>query len=232
MLRNKKEYEQKKLRKLAEEYHSSFKKRRESGEWVSVEPYQQGWVRYFSLRDDIKNRKDARYIQQALNLVNTEVYSHREDFKRKDYKTGKYVPIEQKLNYLLEKDYENLSPNLQKLFVKREVRMKYSPKTFFAYFFIHEWYFVFKKEPNIITQRWLPDEEFESHIAEMQNKIYRDNLYPKINKAYSRPTSYKAKGWKIPMDVKNKRGVFLNDDMYDVDIDNGYEEIAEESYVE
>lgn len=212
---NFKSLKEKELRKLWKEWQNLWEiaRRKENGHLVEVEPYQKGWVRYYVLRHDIKNRNDARFIQQALDLINSERYCSRQNFTVKDYKTGKYVPMEQKLGYISEQKYETLSQNVKKWFTKTQLVDKYSNRVYYVYVFKLDYFFEFKIEPNIITHHWIPDSTWASRRAEIDNKLQRDNLWPRINKMLGASTSWKD--WKLPRHVKNKRGHYISLDEFE-----------------
>lgn len=181
--------QEKQLRRLWTEYSESYswKNMREHGHWEEVEPYQNGWTRRFTLREDINNRNDARDIRRALDLVNNEVFSRRENFTHYDYKKKEYVPTPQKLGWITEQKHEQLDEKLKSMFILRKWTEKVNypfhrviERT--AYFVKHDYWFVFEIEPNIITHHWIPDSEFESRRQELQNRFQRDNLWPKINR--------------------------------------------------
>jgi hypothetical protein len=167
---------------LWKEYQNLWEiaRKKENGHLVEVEPYQKGWVRYYVLRSDIKNRNDARFIQQALDLINVERCCSRQNFTVKDYKTGKYVPMEQKLSYVTEQKYETLSQNVKKWFVKTQLVDKYSNRVYYGYVFKLDYFFEFKIEPNIITHHWIPDNAWETRRAEIDHKLQTQNLWPNV----------------------------------------------------
>jgi hypothetical protein len=212
---NFKSLKEKELRKLWKEYQNLWEvaRKKENGHLVEVEPYQKGWVRYYVLRGDIKNRNDARFIQQALDLINVERYCSRQNFTVKDYKTGKYVPMEQKIGYITEQKYETLSQNVKKWFTKTQMVEKYSNRVFYGYVFKLDYFFEFKIEPNIITHHWIPDNAWETRRAEINHKFQTQNLWPKINKMLGASTSHKD--WKLPRHVKNKRGHYFSLDEFE-----------------
>lgn len=188
--------QEKTLLKLYREYRDTWDRRKNHGTWVEVTPYQKGWVRFYVLREDARNRNDANRLRKVLDLVNYKKYCPREDFTiplRKNGRVvkGKRVPIDQKLNWLTEKQYSELPDDIRKYFVRQTwtERRMYPTKhyvTIVGYVPTMPEYFVFQVEQNIITHHFVPDGEWESHVAEIQNKIDRENLWPKINKALSR----------------------------------------------
>lgn len=213
MQRNHKTEEHKKLRKVYEEYRNLQDARWDSGTWVDVEPYQKGWYRHYVLRDDAKNRRDAREMQQVLNMINTRTYCRNEDFLQKNWKTGKMEPIPQRLQWLTEQKYEMLSEKHKSFFVKHqwiENRWVYGRKEKFVvmgYVFRDSFYLVLKKEPYIIVQHWIPDQELESRYGELRESMKRNNVWNKLNKAMDWSTGHN-RGWgdDIPPKYRNIDG--------------------------
>lgn len=147
-------------------------------------PRWMGYKRYFFLRDDILRRKDVKDFQEILNLLNNTVYSRTKDgFSRYDFDD---LPLhhKQRIKTLSEKAFKDLREPLKKYFVrfthwdhrKKEVR----------YEFIHPWMFVLKVKHHYITEVPFLDADMESEIGELENRIYRDNLWPLIYKAHGR----------------------------------------------
>lgn len=215
MLRNHREEKDKELRKLCETYNELHNNKYKAGSWVDVEPYQRGWVRNFVLRDDAKNRTDVRHMRQCLDMVNTSIYCHREDFKRKDYKTGKWEPISQKLGYITPDKFNKLDEKLQSYFYdgmwyEGEVRRRLVR----GYRLKNDFYYVYEVNPNIVTQQWLPNSEHESKIAEIGHYIERNNLWPKISKALGHSSGYRDDS----VYYRNKLGNVISHDDLDYEI--------------
>ena len=216
MRRNKKYEEEKELRRLYEEYRNTWRLRKEHGHFIDIPPYRSGWSRTFTLRSDIKNRKDARWIRQALDLINTETQCHRKDFLSKGLRSKTWKPIPQKLCHLSVEKYEGLPTAVQKYFVKGWVSGRYVRKAYEAYFFKFPWFFVFKIEPRMVTQRWIPDSEWESYCGEILNKIERNNLWPKMGRVL---------GWRT---YRNEFTPRYKKHIYGEDIPLNYDEVDEE----
>lgn len=221
MRRDAKTEKQKELRSFFKDYFENYnwKKRREAGTFVEVEPYQKGWVRYYILRDDISRRDDAKHIRNALELINYDSVCKREDFTYWNYKTRKYEPISQPLKDINEEQYNGLSEKMKSYFVKYYPVDKWTKKlaTYPRYMFGKpDFWFVFNTEPNIITHHWLPDPEFETRRAEIEHKIQSENLWAKVDKVFGRSSQHKE--FRLSPYMKSKRGTFLSDDDY------GYEE--------
>ena len=219
MQRNHKTEEHKRLRKLWKQYLELGDARKKSGEWVDVEPYQRGWIRYYVLRDDARNRKDAREMQQVLDIINTEVYCNNQRFERRNWKTNKWEPIPQKPKYLLEDAYNQLTEKQKSFFVKREwvevsTNMGVKKKTFYSgYIFKYDYYLVFRKEPNIVVQHWIPNSEVESLYGELRSYMDRNNIWAKLNKAMHWNTGHNNR-WDNPVAHKyrNDQGFEFEDD--------------------
>lgn len=192
MKRTHKDEEEKKLRRLWKEYEQTRRNRwardESAGHWEAVEPYQNGWTRRFVLREDIRNRTDARDIRQALDLINSDQFSRRQDFLWMNWKTGQLEPRGQKLNWITVEKYETLGEKLKSCFVYREwsdyegyLHKKKVDKK--GYFIKHEYWFVLAITPNIITHHWIPDTTYDSRHQELHNKIFKGGLYGKVSKS-------------------------------------------------
>ena len=182
-----KDEQEKKLRKLAREHIEAWKATRDSGEWVDVEPYQHGWIRYFDLREDIKNREDVVDIRRALHLINNQKYCRKKDFLAYDWKTKKEKPMEQHICMLSPEKYVELDEKLKSYFSKQlildVVRYPYPRRMMVTkYVFKYDFWFEFVVEPNIIIRHWIPDSVAESRYAEIKNNINTNNLWPKIDR--------------------------------------------------
>jgi len=216
-MRNRNRLEQnKKLRKLYDEYNMKWHTSRDAGHFVDVEPYQRGWSRQYDLRDDVKNRRDANVLRQILQKINTVRYSSREDFTAWDYKTKKRVPMVQKLKIITVQEYDQLNEQMQKYFVKDFEYHKLTHSVWYFYKFSPTYYFTFVVEPNMITQHWIPDGDVETRIAEITNRVHRDNLWPKFGKL----TSHGLSGWyddDRSIYRKNKLGKLFVDEDFEID---------------
>jgi len=210
--------QEKQLLKLYREYRNTWDNSKDHGTWVEVTPYQKGWIRFYVLRDDAKNRADAYRLRKVLDLANSKIYSSIEDFTRAVWKKGRIVKglrenIKQPLKFLNEREYENIPSDIKKYFRRLEWTEKrtYPTKhyvTIVGYVVTVPEYFVFHVEPNIITHHFLPDGEWESRIQEIRNKITRDNLWPKINKAMSKSLNNGHHNYSMrSIWIRNKYGI-------------------------
>lgn len=211
MRRNDKFHKGKEIRRIYAEWRKMWTSRWQHGEWITVTPYQQGWVRYFDLRKDIKNRSDAPWIRKALNLVNNTIQCRTKKFERYSFSENKMMPISQDLGRLSEKEYAKVTDArvkkylVKKLFYKNTYFAKNVP--YHAYTLKHEYWAVFVIEPNMVVERWIPDPEWESRKGELDNKIETHNLWPKINRELGGYNH--SKEWKLTPYLRNKRGEFI-----------------------
>lgn len=211
MRKNDKFHKSKEIRKIYAEYRKLWRSRFQYGEWVRVTPYQKGWSRHFDLRKDIKRRSDAPWIRKALNLVNTTRYCREKDFLVYSYKEKKMVPMQQDLGRLSEKEYAKITDErvkkylVKKLFYKNTYYAKNVP--YYGYTLIHEYWAVYKIEPNMIVERWVPDPHWERRKGELELKIERHNLWPKIVRELG--GSFHNKEWRESPWLKNKYGEFI-----------------------
>jgi hypothetical protein len=217
MHRNHREEEDKKIRRMLKQYNELWRNRRSTGTWIDIDPFQRGYIRYFVLRDDAKNRDDARYMQQVLDMVNTQDYSHREDFKYRNPKTGQWEVRGQGTKKLRVDEYQKLTEKQQSYFEKTSwyehkwhagSRKWMRDKFVEGYTLRQPFYYVLKIEPNIVTQRYVPDTQHEALIKEISNYFDRNGLWPRIDKIlgnshngyrkYDRERYYRNKyGWEM-----------------------------------
>lgn len=178
---------EKELRRLYREYRETWDRTKNPGQWVDVkEPYQKGWYRYFVVRDDVNRRRDAADYRRVLDKVNTVDTSDRQDFHAWNYKRRRYEPTIQSLRTLNPKQYEELNEKEKSFFVLRYKFHDYRGnllQTPIKYYTIDcPQYFVYHIEPRMIIRHWLPDEAWETHCAEVRNKIHTNHLWPKIDR--------------------------------------------------
>ena len=199
MHRNKKTEEHKRLRKIIKEYDRLSTERFRVGAWVDVEPYQRGWVRDFVLRDDVKNRSDAREFQQALDLINLTVFCRNQDFLHRNWKTGELQPIKQYPKHPTVEQYNAMTEKLQSMFELRRYNDRvyrngrYEFESVERYTFRWNYYLVFRVQPNIVTQHWIPDNEVHSRFGELKHYIDSNGLWTKFPKALHWNVGYRER---------------------------------------
>lgn len=196
MLHSPKDKQERELLKMYRELQKLWKERYTKGAWVEVErPFQQGWIRYYVLRQDASNRTDAREMRQALDMINSRRICRREDFTRKDYKTGLYGPIPQPLGWLTPERWGKLNEKVQSFFECRKGyeydRARRHQYEYERYVFKRPFYAEFRIVPNIVHFRWVPNIQVEGRIAELSNKIEKNNWWPRINHIQGKSSHYR-----------------------------------------
>jgi hypothetical protein len=170
---------EKALRQLFLEWRRHWQHRHDSGQFVELdEPYQRGWDRYYVLRSDVKARRDAHVISRMLDLANSKIHCRRKDFTWKGRKNVR-VPIPQPINRISVKVFDTLSMKEQSFWEKFSY---YQNKNLWvdAYRFKFPWMFEFKIVPHMITERWVPDEAWETRRKELSAQIEANGYWPKI----------------------------------------------------
>mgnify|MGYP007082080505 CR=1 FL=1 len=142
---NYRKQQEKELRRLNKEYITAWRLSNDKGYYQEIEPVQRGWIRFFVLRDDIKNRKDARDIQQVLDRINVTIYCHRYDFLTRNWKTKKMVPMEHRLKTLDDANYQKLSEKHKSYFTKMLMYDKTFKRFAVRWAFKSEFFFIHKK---------------------------------------------------------------------------------------
>ncbi|QEC76632.1 hypothetical protein [Mucilaginibacter ginsenosidivorax] len=177
-------------------------------------PYQSGWKRLFALRGDILRSAKGEFYQTLLKKINTVQYHHDRAFKKRKRKRGKYVYSEKPQILRVIDEYDWLR-NTLKLTDKEKVL--FSPKETWSvrkkaliteYHFLETWRFVLVVKPHIIYEKKQHDELLEKEIKQIENRINRENLQPRMSKLVG-GSRYKYWKWrdepeKYKNELKNK----------------------------
>ncbi len=149
-------------------------------------PIQRGWVRYFVLREDVRESVHADFYTEFLKKINVYMYSNNKTFsKKKRKKSKKYIVTTPQ--YFVSYD-ENSWQRVSKKFSERE-KAHYVPKMFWdsknkcefvRYVFDEPWRFVLRIRPNLITHTRTIDLDLESQFQRIQNYIQNNYLIGKI----------------------------------------------------
>ena len=151
-------------------------------------PYQKGFVRFFVVRDDVKQSKDGDFFEGILKKINTYMYSDNRKFLKKKRKFGRkiYVVREQKLRYITSFSWNypkwELTDRERQYFEKKE---KYCPvrKIFGTYYqFTEPWRFALRIKPNMITHYKPLDLELEKEYAELDSYLGQYKVIGIMNK--------------------------------------------------
>lgn len=216
MYRGVREAKQKSLRRLWMEYINLCSKDADTGHWEEVEPYQKGWLRFFVLRDDIRNRSDAREIRRALELIQNVQYCPRENFTEWNYKARAYVPIRHKLGWITPEKYNSLDERIKSYFRKAIWVDTYKypyphKKERTGYVVKYDYWFVYQIQPNIITHHWIPNPETESRLSELQKILYSRENVGELHKVMGWSAHTKKNYGTTSVWMKNKNGYYLTE---------------------
>jgi hypothetical protein len=155
--------------------------------WEELKPpVQNGWMRCFVLRDDVRRTKQGIFYQQILDKINTTEYSWRKDFKKKRRQHGRkvYVIREQALRRPDEKEFfsKKFTDEERACFHEVLTHHAWSKTPVNVYIFAEAWRFVLKISPRMITKVRILDVDLKRRESELSNYIDRHNLWPHINK--------------------------------------------------
>lgn len=168
---------EKQIRKKYKRSRELWKMRRNLPLIPLDKPYQKGFVRFFVVREDVKQSKDGDFFEGILKKINTYMYSDNRRFLKKKRKFGRkiYVEREQKLRYIT-----SFSWNYPKLeFTDRErqyfeKKEDYCPvnKIFGIYYkFTEPWRLTLRVKPNMITHYKPLDLELEKEYAALDSYL-------------------------------------------------------------
>ncbi|WP_313001153.1 hypothetical protein [Chryseobacterium gleum] len=151
-------------------------------------PYQKGFVRFFVVRNDVKQSKDRDFFEGILKKINTYMYSDNRKFLKKKRKFGRkiYVEREQKLRYITSFSWNypklELTDRERQYFEKKE---DYCPvrKIFGIYYqFTEPWRFALRVKPNMITHYKPLDLELEKEYAALDSYLGQYKVIGIMNK--------------------------------------------------
>lgn len=149
-------------------------------------PIRAGWQRYFVLRPDLVNSKNAKTLLTILGMINNTVYSRNKEFTYRRWKDKKDIPITQHLLTLPDKKGQELEPKYQRWFVRTKFIYPYSKQVYYNWVFTHPQFFVFRIRPNYLTHKQLVDSDLESEVAYVGKKLYNDRRYRILDKFSAR----------------------------------------------
>lgn len=149
-------------------------------------PYQQGWKRFFVLRDDTARSKQAEFFTGLLEKINTVQYSHRKDFKVKRRRWGRKIYVD-KPQYLMRLHHSlmnklNLTEKEQLCFYLVTEYNTTRKCWVSAYQFIEPWRYQLKVAPNMITRLKRISRDLELEKTSIQHHLERNCLRPRLNK--------------------------------------------------
>jgi hypothetical protein len=116
-----------------------------------------------------------------LDKINTTQYCHRKDFKIKRRRRRKkvYIGRVQTLNDLSEYAFVKLTEE-EKLYFKIEWELGKNLRLIKKYVFTQPWKFVLQVKPNLITKIRIIDPLLIQEKSEIENYLYKRDLFPKM----------------------------------------------------
>ncbi len=161
-------------------------------------PYQQGWLRYFVLREDVLRGPNAEFFQTLLAKINTYHYSNTKSFSVKKRKNGKKVWLTTPQDLYQVPLYQFDCPKLgltvhEKSYFSVVEEWDVSFNRMHRYYKFNEsWRFVLRIRPHIITHKKAIDTDLEKELKWIENKITNKHLRSKINKLTTGRGFYKG----------------------------------------
>jgi len=156
------------LIELSKEY-SELRRRQNLLGWEPLLlPVQKGWIRFFVLREDVAQSKQAEFFEGVLKKINTYDWSDRRNFLVKRRFRGRkyYVVKPQKLKELYSWEFERLEfdEKERKYFDEQYIYHKNYREPSIRYVFNEPWRFVLRVRPNIIDKVRIMDHELQARM--------------------------------------------------------------------
>lgn len=151
-------------------------------------PYQQGWVRFFVVRDDVFRSKDGLFFQGILEKINSYQYCNNKSFKSHKCRNRKkpQVPREQFLSKIPLHQWNSnefgLTEKEKSYFILTEKWSDCFKRYIVGYKFREPWRFVLRTRPHMVTHKKAIDEGLQSELARLENYIVNNNLRHKMTK--------------------------------------------------
>ena len=162
--------------------HAELEKQRRTLPLVPLEkPYQKGYVRFFVLREDVRQGKQADFFATLLEKINTYQYADNRKFQKKKKRRRKpvYVARKQELRSFSQRELERALDSgefsVKEYLYFAKVECFNRPKDRFEtyYEFTEPWRFELRVKPNMITHYRPVDIAIERELAEL-DKIISD----------------------------------------------------------
>ena len=171
--------------------HAELEKQRRNLPLVPLEkPYQKGYVRFFVLREDVKQGKQADFFATLLEKINTYQYADTRKFQKKKKRRGKrvYIARKQELYAFSEWEWERalergkFTQKERAYFAKIECFNRQKDRFETYYEFTEAWRFELRVKPNMITHYRPVDVAIERELAELDKIIDDYNNWNIITK--------------------------------------------------
>ena len=180
--------------------HAELEKQRRTLPLVPLEkPYQKGYVRFFVLREDVRQGKQADFFATLLEKINTYQYADNRKFQKKKKRRRKpvYVARKQELRSFSQRELERaldsgeFSVKEYLYFAKVECFNRQKDRFETYYEFTEPWRFELRVKPNMITHYRPVDIAIERELAELDKIIdNHKNLGTITHKIYGRRNSW------------------------------------------
>ena len=176
-----------------------FKQRRELPLVPLEKPYQKGYVRFFVLREDVRQGKQADFFETLLEKINTYQYADNRKFQKKKKRRRKpvYVARKQELRSFSQRELERaldsgeFSVKEYLYFARVECFNRQKDCFEIHYEFTEAWRFELRVKPNMITHYRPVDIAIERELAELDKIIDNHKNWGTItHKIYGRRNSW------------------------------------------
>ena len=167
------------LRECIKRQKALFKQRRELPLVPLEKPYQKGYVRFFVLREDVRQGKQADFFATLLEKINTFQYADTRKFQKKKKRRGKrvYIARKQELYAFSQWEWERalergkFTQKERAYFAKIECFNRQKDRFEIHYEFTEAWRFELRVKPNMITHYRPVDIAIERELAELDKII-------------------------------------------------------------
>ena len=167
------------LRECIKRQKILFKQRRELPLVPLEKPYQKGYVRFFVLREDVRQGKQADFFATLLEKINTFQYADTRKFQKKKKRRGKrvYIARKQELYSFSQWEWERalergkFTQKERAYFAKIECFNRQKDRFEIHYEFTEAWRFELRVKPNMITHYRPVDIAIERELAELDKII-------------------------------------------------------------
>ena len=167
------------LRECIKRQKVLFKQRRELPLVPLEKPYQKGYVRFFVLREDVRQGKQADFFATLLEKINTYQYADTRKFQKKKKRRGKrvYIARKQELYSFSQWEWERalergkFTQKERAYFAKIECFNRQKDRFEIHYEFTEAWRFELRVKPNMITHYRPVDVAIERELAELDKII-------------------------------------------------------------
>ena len=167
------------LRTCIKRQKALFKQRRELPLVPLEKPYQKGYVRFFVLREDVRQGKQADFFATLLEKINTYQYADTRKFQKKKKRRGKrvYIARKQELYSFSQWEWERalergkFTQKERAYFAKIECFNRQKDRFEIYYEFTEAWRFELRVKPNMITHYRPVDIAIERELAELDKII-------------------------------------------------------------